>query len=202
MRNKRFYAILAGLFLEQLIMRNKLIYAFLIGLILACSTLLIGKDNNDQKNAPTVKIKNADSLMPEFFVTAPPFSKGIFPCTDCHDPNEVDYKKRVLTEEHTNIKLNHAEENRWCLDCHDARARNFLHLANGQLVPFTRSYLLCGQCHGTIFRDWKFGIHGKRTGSWNGEKLYRLCVNCHNPHRPRFEQIQPLPPPKKPDTIK
>jgi hypothetical protein len=54
--------------------------------------------------------------------------------------------------------------------------RDVLRLANGDLVSFEESYNLCGQCHGTIFRDWKAGIHGKRTGEWNGKKQYRLCV--------------------------
>ena len=75
-------------------------------------------------------------------------------------------------------------------------------LANGDLVSFEESYNLCGQCHGTIFRDWKAGIHGKRTGEWNGRKQYRLCVHCHNPHSPRFKPIKPLPPPDKPLEIK
>jgi len=48
-------------------------------------------------------------------------------------------------------------------------------------VPFTASYELCGQCHGDKYRDWKVGVHGKRTGMWNGKKTYYLCVNCHNP---------------------
>jgi len=43
------------------------------------------------------------------------------------------------------------------------------------VIPFTESYYLCGQCHGDIFRDWKAGVHGKRTGMWNGKKEYVLC---------------------------
>ena len=59
----------------------------------------------------------------------------------------------------------------------------------------------CGQCHGEIYRDWKTGIHGKRTGSWNGEKQYRLCVYCHNPHNPKFPQLKPMPAPWRPEEI-
>ena len=76
---------------------------------------------------------------------------------------------------------------RWCLDCHNPDDRDKLRLANGDLVSFEESYYLCGQCHGTIFRDWKAGIHGKRTGEWNGRKQYRLCVHCHNPHNPKIQ---------------
>jgi hypothetical protein len=77
-----------------------------------------------------------------------------------------------------------------------------LKLASGDLVSFETSYRLCGQCHGTIFRDWKAGIHGKRTGDWNGKKTYRLCVQCHNPHSPRFKPLSPLPPPDEPHEYK
>jgi len=54
---------------------------------------------------------------------------------------------------------------------------------------------LCGQCHGEKYRDWRVGVHGKRTGDWNGKKRYLLCAHCHNPHTPRFSPIKPLPPP-------
>ena len=101
---------------------------------------------------------------------------------------------------HTEIAegFNHAKEQRWCLDCHNADDRDKLRLVNDKLISFEKSYQLCGQCHGTIYRDWKAGIHGKRTGEWNGQKLYRLCVHCHDPHQPRYKPIKPLPPPDKP----
>ncbi len=141
--------------------------------------------------------------IPKYFVPPPPFSEDIFPCSDCHDGMDVNPQRRVLEEFHEEIELkNHNEANRWCLDCHNPDDRDVLRLASGKLVSFEESYLLCGQCHGTIFRDWKAGIHGKRTGDWNGQKLYRLCVQCHNPHQPRFKPIKPLPPPIKPAYIK
>ncbi len=138
--------------------------------------------------------------IPKFSVPPPPFSEDIFPCSDCHSDMEPDPTRREL-EEHTEIAemFNHASEQRWCLDCHNQNDRDKLRLANGDLVSFEESYFLCGQCHGTIFRDWKAGVHGKRTGEWNGKKVYRLCVHCHNPHSPRFKPIAPLPPPLRPE---
>ena len=124
-----------------------------------------------------------------------------FPCNDCHD-GAGNPKQRELVDEHDTIKLKHAEEDRWCLDCHDLKKRNFFAKANGDLVPFDQSYRLCGQCHGTIFRDWKAGIHGKRIGSWNGDKQYFQCVNCHDPHNPRFKPLKPEPAPLEPKNIK
>jgi hypothetical protein len=136
-------------------------------------------------------------------VPGPPFTEGIFPCTGCHDGKAVklNTKRRVLAEMHTDIDLRHGPESRWCLDCHDAQNRDRLHLASGEKIEFTVSYQLCGQCHGDKLRDWKVGIHGKRTGSWNGQKQYLLCVNCHNPHSPHFAALKPLPPPTRPEQI-
>ncbi len=135
--------------------------------------------------------------IPKYSVPPPPFSEDIFPCSECHADMDPDPTKREL-EEHVEIAemLNHG--NNWCLDCHNMDNRDKLKLASGTLVSFEESYYLCGQCHGTFFRDWKAGVHGKRTGEWNGKKVYRLCVHCHNPHSPKFKQIQPLPPPVKP----
>ena len=138
----------------------------------------------------------------EIPVPPPPFSEDIFPCSDCHDPeDEVERERRELTLEHEQIELRHDEANRWCLDCHNAANRDFLHLADGRLVEFTESYRLCGQCHGPTYRDWREGLHGKRTGFWNGEKHYLLCVHCHDPHAPAFKPIHPFPAPVPPQAI-
>ncbi|MBI4514618.1 MAG: hypothetical protein HY699_02225 [Deltaproteobacteria bacterium] len=137
-----------------------------------------------------------------FPVPAPPFSEGVFPCMECHGSIPANGERRVLEAMHGDIVLHHDEEHRWCLDCHDAEDRDHLRLASGALVPFTESYRLCGQCHGTQYRDWRSGIHGKRTGYWQGSKRYLLCVHCHNPHSPRFASLQPLPPPVRPQFLR
>ena len=168
-------------------------------LILATGSISIAaKKKKHKKRIKTVTYKKGK----EISVPSPPFSEGIFPCTECHDPSDVNYKRRILTEEHVNIRLRHDEKNRWCLDCHSATKRDFLHLASGRLVSFKKSYILCGQCHGPKLRDWKVGVHGKRTGNWNGTKKYLLCVHCHNPHTPKFKKLKPLPPPVRQEDIK
>lgn len=131
-------------------------------------------------------------------VPPPPFSEGIFPCSSCHASMTPDPHRRPLTAMHDDIVLKHDEEHRWCLDCHDAADRDWLHLASGERVPFEESYRLCGQCHGEKYRDWRAGVHGRRTGEWNGHKKYLLCAHCHNPHRPRFQAIAPKPAPVRP----
>jgi hypothetical protein len=143
-----------------------------------------------------------DTQVGEFAVPAPPFTEGVFPCMQCHESMPPNPERRPLEGMHGDIIFTHDAENRWCLDCHDAQNRDELRLASGTLVPFTESYRLCGQCHGTQFRDWKTGIHGKRTGCWNGPKRYLLCVHCHNPHSPRFASLKPLPPPVRPQFLR
>jgi uncharacterized CHY-type Zn-finger protein len=110
----------------------------------------------------------------------------------------VNRTRRTLTAMHTDIVLKHDEAHRWCLDCHDATNRDSLHLASGEPVSFEQSYLLCGQCHGEKLRDWRAGVHGRRTGNWNGSKSYLLCAHCHNPHQPRFRALAPKPAPLRP----
>ena len=135
----------------------------------------------------------------EYSVGAPPLTPGIFPCSNCHAGLEVNAKRRELKDEHTAIKLHHAEQDRWCLDCHHPTNRDKLKLADGEGVNFTESYRLCGQCQGNIYNDWKAGIHGKRVGYFKGGKrTYFLCVNCHTPHDPKFKPLKPLPPPIRP----
>jgi hypothetical protein len=148
---------------------------------------------------PPAKAKTSYDV-PDFFVPPPPFSEGIFPCSECHADLEVNETRREL-DFHEDIVLRHAEEQRWCLDCHNPDNRDKLRLANGQLIFFEKSYLLCGQCHGTIYRDWKAGVHGRRTGYWNNKKQYRLCVHCHSPHDPKFKPLKPLPPPDRPEDV-
>ena len=132
--------------------------------------------------------------------TPPPMTEGMYPCSNCHASMELNRKKRVLKEEHTDIKLHHAETMRWCLDCHDAGNRDRLRLYNGELIKFTESYRLCGECHGPQYRDWRAGIHGKRTGYFtgSGKRTYFLCAHCHDPHEPSFKPLKPEPPPQHP----
>jgi hypothetical protein len=136
-----------------------------------------------------------------FMVPAPPFTEGFFPCSECHADLEPNLERRDLEDFHDDIELVHGPKDRWCFDCHNPDDRDRLRLISGELISFEESYRLCGQCHGTIFRDWRNGIHGRRRGYWNGAKSYLLCAHCHNPHAPKFKPIEPLPPPVKPDFL-
>ncbi|MFA5815244.1 MAG: hypothetical protein WC865_06455 [Bacteroidales bacterium] len=182
-----------------------ILMTFFVVLFFSCSKKKSESDHNEihkvykdtEENKETEKAK-------EDAIQQPPFSEGIFPCTACHAdllPNPV---RRELTEMHDDISaiFDHDSENRWCLDCHDLKNRDSLKLASGKLLDFKESYKLCGQCHGEKLRDWKVGVHGKRTGEWNGKKEYSLCANCHNPHTPKFKELSPEPPPIRQEDIK
>jgi hypothetical protein len=138
----------------------------------------------------------------QFPVPKPPFSKGVFPCTRCHDkPDDSNPTPRILLAMHSDVRLVHGSREQWCYDCHNPSNRDMLRLAGGRLVSFETSYELCGQCHGEKLRDWRVGIHGRRIGCWNGPRQYLLCVNCHNPHSPHFKPLHPLPRPMPPGDI-
>ena len=176
----------------------------LLGLFISCyscSSQLPDTDNRDQEINNSTEQITLKSNTAEIAVEAPPLT--IFPCNDCHSEIEPNPERRELVDMHDDITamFNHDSENRWCLDCHDLNNRDSLRLASGQLLDFKESYKLCGQCHGLKLRDWKVGVHGKRTGEWNGKKEYLLCVHCHNPHAPKFEPLTPEPPPVMQESI-
>jgi hypothetical protein len=170
------------------------------------AAIVLGAACGGAPTAGQVRVAGAPAIAPvvsavveEIEVPPPPFSDGVFPCTDCHDPEiEVNTKRRSLRTAHQEIVLRHDAEHRWCLDCHAAGDRDRLHLASGELVEFSESYKLCGQCHGDKYRDWRAGVHGRRSGRWDGHKTYLLCVHCHDSHAPAFKPLEPEPPPARP----
>jgi len=61
-------------------------------------------------------------------------SSDYYPCSECHADMDVNPTQREL-EEHSEIHIiEHAEEERWCLDCNDADERMKLQLINNKKV--------------------------------------------------------------------
>ena len=170
----------------------------MLGIVLISAILTSG---NRIQNSQQTPVKVEGKMLSNIQVPPPPLSEDTYPCTMCHAEMETNFEKRELMDFHDDIVLKHDEENRWCLDCHDAENRDMLHTAGGQLLDFKESYKLCGQCHGPKLRDWEAGIHGRRTGDWNGQKQYLLCAHCHNPHTPKFPGMKPEPAPIKPGPL-
>lgn len=178
--------------------------ALLLTILATVAIAVYGREGGVWAQARSASQESVDGKPKEFPVPLKPLSKTITPCRACHGPEKdfkINWTRTEVLRVHTNIQLHHGGERLWCLDCHNPTNRNFLTpLSDGKPIPFDESYKLCGKCHGTKYRDWKHGIHGKRTGSWNGTKTYYLCVQCHNPHKPRFKPLKPEPPPRKPRT--
>jgi hypothetical protein len=130
---------------------------------------------------------------------APEVDDEYLPCSDCHEDEEVNPTERVLEEEHDTLDFRHGDL--WCMHCHELEDHENLHLADGTRVRFEDSWRLCTQCHSEKLPDWRAGVHGKRTGYWLGDKEYRTCVSCHDPHRPPFEALEPKPAPLRPTQI-
>ncbi len=158
---------------------------------LLAATLLLAAPALAEEKAASAKAPAGAGVKGQLIqAQTPPFSDGIFPCSACHAdlPGNAERRELAFHDEQQSV-FDHDSQNRWCLDCHDLKNRDVLHLTSGAPVEFTESYRLCGQCHGDKLRDWKVGVHGKRVGRWDGEKTYFLCVNCHNPHTPRFKGV-------------
>ena len=137
--------------------------------------------------------------------TPPRATKGLdlvksgwtYNCMECHKlfPARWHYDDRPFVE-HQNIRLEHGN-NRFCLNCHHPANRNAFVDYDGAEIPQAAVVTLCAKCHGTIYRDWMAGVHGRQNGFWNtsmGAKTKLRCIQCHDPHRPAFKAMPPLPP--------
>jgi hypothetical protein len=90
------------------------------------------------------------------------------------------------------------ERNNNCFNCHNENNLEVFQTRDGRELTFANSTPLCGSCHGPTYRDWEAGVHGRASGYWDralGAYDRKLCVNCHNPHSPRFPGRQPAPGP-------
>jgi len=129
-----------------------------------------------------------------------------FDCYACHEkgkppPLRFDTNQNlIIPKEHSDIVMHHGshERNNNCFNCHNENNLTQLQTRDGHEVKFTNSQLLCGSCHGPTLRDWEAGVHGRTSGFWDralGPADRKLCVNCHNPHAPKFPGRKPAPGP-------
>lgn len=136
--------------------------------------------------------------------TPPRATKGLdlvklgwtYNCMECHKllPARWHYDRPMV--EHQDIRLEHGN-NRFCLNCHHPTNRNAFVDYDGSEIAESDVVLLCAKCHGTIYRDWQAGVHGRHNGYWDtrrGPRTKLRCIQCHDPHRPAFPSMRPLPP--------
>jgi formate-dependent nitrite reductase cytochrome c552 subunit len=129
-----------------------------------------------------------------------------FDCYVCHEKNKppvlrYDAKQNlIIPPEHSDIVMGHGEHgrNNNCFNCHNETNLEQLQTRDGRVVKFQDSPQLCGSCHGPTFEDWEAGAHGRISGYWDrklGPFKRQDCVDCHNPHLPKFPGRKPAPGP-------
>ena len=118
-------------------------------------------------------------------------------CMECHALFRLDRRQPLILSQHRNIVQAHGMNDR-CRNCHAGDDPSHLQLPGGEVLPLGEAGLLCATCHGTTYRDWERGMHGRTTGSWDrlrDDHHRLLCTECHDPHAPAFGPMQTLPPP-------
>lgn len=120
-------------------------------------------------------------------------------CVACHTtrhPERLPESPAELREFHQGMTFQHGSLS--CASCHTVGAQNVLRKADGTLLPMRDAMQLCAQCHGPQFRDYTHGSHGGMQGHWDlsrGPRLRNHCVDCHEPHAPRYPPSIPVLPP-------
>jgi len=129
-----------------------------------------------------------------------------FDCYTCHEKGKAPIlrfdtnQNLIVPKEHADIVMGHGSHgrNNNCFNCHNETNLEQLQTRDGRQLKFSDSTQLCGSCHGPTYRDWEAGAHGRTSGYWNrslGAITRKDCVNCHNPHSPRFPGRRPAPGP-------
>lgn len=117
-------------------------------------------------------------------------------CAECHvtrQPNPENRIGRPMAFFHQDLKGAHGSLS--CVSCHNPTDGNAtLRFADGTSLPYAEVMQLCAQCHGPQYRDYQHGAHGGMAGYWDlskGGRTRANCVDCHNPHTPKYQPVQP-----------
>ncbi len=120
-----------------------------------------------------------------------------YQCNECHRTFLSPKGRRRGVAERHYIKFDHGN-NDFCLNCHHRTNREAYAAYDGSQIPADEPDRLCSKCHGMVYRDWEIGAHGRRNGFWMasmGEVKQLYCIQCHDPHTPKFEALSPMPGP-------
>ncbi|MBS0002365.1 MAG: hypothetical protein KFF45_04720 [Thioalkalivibrio sp.] len=104
------------------------------------------------------------------------------PCKDCHQYMDPNPEPRQLVDSPHVAEVRHGKADMWCTACHAPENHQQLRALSGLAVDFDDSHRVCRDCHSATYQDWLYGAHGKRVGSWQGEREILNCTACHDPH--------------------
>jgi cytochrome c553 len=134
---------------------------------------------------PVIELQHAD----------PQGRVGSVACSTCHSvrpPNMANRKPADLDQFHQNMPMAHGELA--CYSCHNPTDSDSLHLADSTPLDYSDVMTLCAQCHGSQAKDYAHGAHGGMNGYWDlsrGPRTRNNCIDCHDPHVPKFPTMQP-----------
>lgn len=186
--------------------RSELLYWYVgsCALLLAISTSLAACSRSNGTNAEALYERDVSGGI---FDTAPVRDVSgplrlhrdgdAYECSMCHEGYSGDPEIDPLKGEHADIVFTHGLDQH-CLHCHNPANSDVYLNHDGTEIPGDQSTLLCAKCHGVLYRDWKIGVHGRRSGFWDssfGPRPNLDCIQCHDPHAPRFPLMKPDPPP-------
>ncbi len=120
-----------------------------------------------------------------------------YECSACHDGFMGMPPDKALQEQHSNITFEHGL-NLFCTNCHNPGNADTYVYYDGTEIPGDEPTRLCAKCHGPHFREWSLQVHGRVNGAWDaslGAQEMLDCIQCHDPHRPKFEPMKPEAPP-------
>ncbi len=143
------------------------------------------------ENMPLISVETNEV---SFFIPERKSKIKAFKCSECHTKSIPELKSKNLTgkKAHDSIKLNHATiEELTCNSCHPSQNLDHLKSNLNAKIDFNQSYKVCAQCHSSEYKDWLGGAHGKRVKGWVNPRISNTCVDCHNPHSPKFESRFP-----------
>jgi hypothetical protein len=116
-------------------------------------------------------------------------------CASCHSnltPNPARRSASDLTEFHQGLTFAHGQLS--CLSCHNSGNFDLLRLVDGSDLDYRDVRMLCSQCHMPQSRDWEHSAHGGVNGFWDparGLRIRKICIDCHDPHAPKFPPMRP-----------
>ena len=121
-------------------------------------------------------------------------------CNLCHLKKKLEFipSKHKPNREHNDYPLRHSKSEMSCNSCHDINNFNFLKSSKELSASFENSSPVCQRCHSEVFRDWRQGIHGKRSGEWMGKKIQNQCIDCHDPHSVKYKSVKARSAPVRP----